>query len=90
MKTCSLWLVSLLALPAAAFAATEQLGVVSFPVSCAPAVQANFVRGVALLHDFWYQESERQFEDIAKSDPSLRDGALGRRDEHLSPNLGSA
>jgi tetratricopeptide (TPR) repeat protein len=69
MKTLSVWLVSLLALPAAAFAATEQLGIVSFPVSCAPAVQANFVRGVALLHDFWYQEAERQFEDIAKSDP---------------------
>src|SRR5450432_4235221 len=69
MKTLSLWLVSVLALPAAAFATTEELGVVSFPVSCAPAVQANFVRGVALLHDFWYQEAERQFEDIAKSDP---------------------
>ncbi len=69
MKTLSLWLIYLLALPGAAFAATEQLGVVSFPVSCTPAVHANFVRGVALLHDFWYQEAERQFEDIAKSDP---------------------
>jgi tetratricopeptide (TPR) repeat protein len=69
MKTLSLWLVSILALPATAFAASEQLGVVSFPVSCAPAVQADFVRGVALLHDFWYQEAERQFEAIAKADP---------------------
>ena len=58
-----------MALPAAAFAATEQLGVVSFPVSCAPAVQANFVRGVALLHDFWYQEAEHQFQEITKADP---------------------
>jgi tetratricopeptide (TPR) repeat protein len=70
MKTLSLWLVSILALPSAAFAATEQLGTVSFPVSCAPAVQANFVRGVALLHDFWYQEAERQFQEIAKADPN--------------------
>jgi tetratricopeptide (TPR) repeat protein len=47
----------------------ERLGIVSFPVSCAPAVQARFTRGVALLHDFWYQEAQRQFEEIAKADP---------------------
>ena len=47
----------------------ERLGTVSFPVSCAPAVQARFTRGVALLHDFWYQEAQRQFEEIAKADP---------------------
>ena len=47
----------------------ESLGTVSFPVSCAPAVQARFTRGVALLHDFWYQEAQRQFEEIAKADP---------------------
>jgi tetratricopeptide (TPR) repeat protein len=47
----------------------ERLGTVSFPVSCAPAVQARFTRGVALLHDFWYQEAQRQFEEIAKVDP---------------------
>jgi tetratricopeptide (TPR) repeat protein len=47
----------------------ERLGSVSFEVSCAPAVRAPFVRGVALLHDFWYQEAERQFQDIANADP---------------------
>ena len=50
--------------------AAEQLGTVSFSVSCAPAVEARFTRGVALLHDFWYQEARRQFEEIAKADPS--------------------
>jgi len=49
--------------------AAERLGTVSFPVSCASAVQARFTRGVALLHDFWYQEAQRQFEEIAKADP---------------------
>jgi tetratricopeptide (TPR) repeat protein len=48
----------------------EHLGTVSFAVSCAPAVRAPFVRGVALLHDFWYQEAQRQFEEIAKADPN--------------------
>jgi tetratricopeptide (TPR) repeat protein len=50
--------------------AGERLGTVSFETSCAPSVRARFSRGVALLHDFWYQEAERQFEDIAKADPS--------------------
>ena len=71
MKTLILLLNSLLALPAA-FAAEpsgERLGTVSFTVSCAPAVQSSFVRGVALLHDFWYQEAQRQFEEISKADP---------------------
>ena len=69
MKALALLLLALLALPRPAFAAAEHLGTVSFPVSCASATQVNFVRGVALLHDFWYQEAERQFQDIAKSDP---------------------
>src|ERR1700728_2885397 len=47
----------------------ERLGTVSFTVSCAPAVQASFNRGVALLHDFWYAEARPQFERILKSDP---------------------
>src|SRR5258708_9830826 len=70
MKTLTLLLLSLLALPAlpAAQASDERLGTVSFAVSCAPAVQTSFVRGVALLHDFWYQEAQRQFEEIAKAD----------------------
>ncbi len=33
-------------------------------------MQAPFNRGVALLHDFWYEEAKRQFEEIAKADPA--------------------
>jgi tetratricopeptide (TPR) repeat protein len=68
MKTLILMAFSFLALPAAQ-ATPERLGTVSFTVSCAPAVQSSFVRGVALLHDFWYQEAQRQFGEIAKADP---------------------
>ncbi len=46
----------------------EHLGTVNFSVSCAQ--QAQFNRGVALLHDFWYAEAQPQFERIAKDDPS--------------------
>lgn len=51
-------------------ASGERLGTVDFAVSCAPQVQAEFSRGVALLHDFWYAEAQPQFERIAKADPS--------------------
>jgi tetratricopeptide (TPR) repeat protein len=47
----------------------ERLGTVSFTVSCSPQVRAPFNRGVALLHDFWYEEAQRQFVRIANSDP---------------------
>ena len=46
-----------------------QLGTVYFPVSCDPAVQKSFTRGVALLHSFWYEEAEKEFMQVAKDDP---------------------
>ena len=46
-----------------------QLGTVVFPVSCAPEVQKPFERGVALLHSFWYEEAEKEFQQIATDDP---------------------
>ena len=48
----------------------ERLGTVNFPVSCEASQQAAFNRGVALVHDFWYEEAQRQFEQILKADPS--------------------
>ena len=47
----------------------EQLGQVSFPTSCSPAVQAQFVRGVALLHSFAYADAKAAFESVAQADP---------------------
>lgn len=49
---------------------TAQLGTVTFPVSCAPNVQKPFERGVALLHSFWYEEAEKEFQQIAADDPT--------------------
>ena len=81
MKILALSLLALTAFPAVAQmsmdhtmppadALSEKLGVVSFPVSCLPSTQASFNRGVALLHDFWYSEAQRQFEAIVKADPT--------------------
>src|SRR5688572_7610568 len=47
----------------------ERLGTVSFRTSCKPDVQADFQRGVALLHSFWYDEAERTFQKVAAADP---------------------
>src|SRR5579863_10711484 len=49
--------------------ADEKLGSVSFPTSCAPAVQAQFERGMALLYSFEYEVADAQFEEVAKKDP---------------------
>jgi hypothetical protein len=48
---------------------SSQLGTVAFPVSCAPDVLKPFERGVALLHSFWYEEAEKEFQQIATDDP---------------------
>ena len=50
-------------------AGPERLGTVSFAVSCAAGSQAAFNRGVALEHDFWYEEAKAQFSRLAASDP---------------------
>jgi hypothetical protein len=47
----------------------ERLGTVIFSVSCAASTQAAFDRGVALVHDFWYDEAQKQFERIVQADP---------------------
>jgi len=48
---------------------TEGLGSVSFPISCQPQVQAEFNRGVALLHSFAYAEAKKSFSEVAEKDP---------------------
>jgi tetratricopeptide (TPR) repeat protein len=72
MKVYTVLVIAAAMVPMAAVAGgtiQEELGTVSFSVSCAATVHARFDRGVALLHDFWYEEAQRQFEDIAKADP---------------------
>ena len=47
----------------------EQLGTVHFSVSCTPEAQKTFEKGVALLHSFWYEETEKTFLEVEKQDP---------------------
>jgi tetratricopeptide (TPR) repeat protein len=50
-------------------AAQEKLGKVHFPTTCAPAVQAEFDRAVALLHSFWFDPAIKGFTAVAQADP---------------------
>ena len=54
----------------AARAEEERLGEVSFPISCSPAAQQQFNRGVALLHTFFYPETAKAFTAIAEQEPA--------------------
>jgi tetratricopeptide (TPR) repeat protein len=71
MKSFLATFVSIAALAAAIPAqGAEQLGKVNFPTSCDPKVQAQFERGVAMLHSFWYSAAETTFREVAEKDPS--------------------
>ena len=49
--------------------ASEKLGQVNFTISCKPAARRQFNRATAMLHSFWYEESEKAYAGVAKSDP---------------------
>lgn len=48
----------------------EQLGQVNFPISCSPDVQKTFNAGLALLHNFQYEQAEQTFSQVAQQDPT--------------------
>jgi tetratricopeptide (TPR) repeat protein len=50
---------------------TAALGSVAFENSANPAAQTSFLRGVALLHSFEYQDAADAFRDAQRSDPSF-------------------
>jgi hypothetical protein len=47
----------------------EKLGKLSFPTSCDPKVQAEFERGVAMIHSYWFLIARRTFEGVLREDP---------------------
>jgi len=52
-------------------AQATDLGRVDFPTSGKPEAQAHFLRGVAALHSFWYDEAADAFRDAQKADPGF-------------------
>src|SRR5690349_20562360 len=55
----------------------DRLGKVDFPNSCSPAVQEKLLRGIAMLHSFYYSAAQRAFEEVAADDNSCVIAAWG-------------
>ena len=61
------------------------LGQVDFPTSGSRAAQAHFLRGVAALHSFWYEEALEAFQEATKVDPDFVMGYWGEAMAHNHP-----
>jgi tetratricopeptide (TPR) repeat protein len=68
---------ALLVTPAGARAQSAHLGTVNFPTSGSPEAQHHFLRGVAALHSFWYEEALEEFQAATKVDPDFMMGYWG-------------
>jgi tetratricopeptide (TPR) repeat protein len=55
----------------------SQLGRVEFQTSGSPQAQAHFLRGLAALHSFWYEEAAEAFRESTKADPNFMMGYWG-------------
>src|SRR5688572_20747916 len=63
-----------------------ELGSVSFPTSTKnAAAQAEFERGVAALHSFWYDEAAAYFQRAQKLDPQFAMAYWGEAMTHNHP-----
>src|SRR6267143_3966500 len=65
------------ALTSSAKAQQSTLGQVDFPTSGTEKAQAHFLRGVAALHSFWYEEAREEFLASTKAEPDFMMGYWG-------------
>ena len=63
-------------------AQTSQLGKVEFPTSGSAAAQTHFLRGLAALHSFWYEEALEAFREATRVDPDFMMGYWGEAMAH--------
>ncbi|TLY22566.1 MAG: hypothetical protein E6K68_02625 [Nitrospirae bacterium] len=63
----------------------SQLGKVEFPTSGSEHTQGHFLRGVAALHSFWYEEALEAFRAATKADPDFMMGYWGEAMAHNHP-----
>ena len=81
-------LISAAAFAGGAFAdQDDKLGKVSFPTSCDPKVQAEFDRGVAMLHSYWFLYARRTFEGVLQQDPTCAMAYWGVAMDYLGNTL---
>jgi len=56
----------------------SKLGRVEFPTSGSKEAQTHFLRGLAALHSFWYEEALEAFRESTKVDPDFAMGYWGQ------------
>ncbi len=61
------------------------LGNVDFPTSGSPKAQTHFLRGVAALHSFWFEEALDQFREATRIEPNFMMGYWGEAMAHNHP-----
>jgi tetratricopeptide (TPR) repeat protein len=66
-------------------AQTSQLGSVQFPTSGSAKAQVHFLRGLAALHSFWYEEALEAFRESTKIEPDFMMGYWGEAMAHNHP-----
>jgi tetratricopeptide (TPR) repeat protein len=65
----------------------EKLGTLSFPTSCDPKVQAEFERGVAMIHSYWFLVARKVFEGVIQQDPTCAIAYWGIAMDQLGNSL---
>ncbi len=77
--------ISFFFLTVSAHASSSKLGSVDFPTSGSPEAQKLFLRGVAALHSFWYDEALQVFQEAVRIDPNFVMGYWGQAMTHNKP-----
>ncbi|HEX7333384.1 MAG TPA: hypothetical protein VF290_17910 [Pyrinomonadaceae bacterium] len=79
-------LVTVIAVIALTVTAQEsQLGRVEFSTSGSEKAQAHFLRGLAALHSFWYEEAIEAFQESTRVEPDFAMGYWGEAMAHNHP-----
>ncbi|MBA3357385.1 MAG: hypothetical protein H0U18_15885 [Pyrinomonadaceae bacterium] len=73
------------ALTTTALAQNPQLGKVEFQTSGSEKAQAHFLRGLAALHSFWYEEALEAFRESTRIEPDFMMGYWGEAMAHNHP-----
>ena len=75
----------LLSMPLAVGAQQSKLGKVVFPTSGSEKAQVHFMRGLAALHSFWFEEALDEFRESTKIDAEFVMGYWGEAMAHNHP-----
>ena len=76
-KRSFLLVIVIAALAASVSAQNSQLGKVEFPTSGSEKARAHFLRGLAALHSFWFEEALEAFREATRVEPDFMMGYWG-------------